>query len=530
VCFLFPVTLATDVVTLSSSNFKESIQDGLWLVEFFAPWCGHCQQLKPIYSKAATTLKGRLNLAAVDAEANDDLRVEFGVSSFPSIKLFRAGELREDFEGERTVAGFEAYYDKVKNMGAKPASVVQELTTSNFDTKVGNAKLALVKFYAPWCGHCQALAPTWEQLGTKVHPDVLVGKVDVTMHNKLQSKFNVGGFPSIQLFKHGRPRGVHQGARTVEAIMTWMKEASGSGLAKLDQAAVDKLLSSTTAPPTFVLIGGTNDDEEHFAEAADLHYREGQVVFAKVGWQQVTQGPLTEKLPRASNSEAVVVVVNSGEINAMDRSAGVAASLSAFIESNKAPYFYPAVVPGENFNEVMYSDQPSAVIHVEDKTDPVAVAYLETFKKVAASLRGKFVFGAIDAKKHADLSAQVGMFPEFLPQLCVFNGKTLKYYADQKLGRTEAEMKAFLEKVLAGGVDPKTPGDEEAPIKPSKKANAGAKLYDASAGSKSASSTLDKHEKILEELIKSQKKIQEAIYQIRDEIVDLRRDMETVLE
>ena len=82
---------------------------------------------------------------------------------------------------------------------------------------------------------------------------------------------------------------------------------------------------------------------------------------------------------------------------------------------------------------------------------------------------------------------QIGMFPEFLPQLCVFNGKSLKYYSDQKLGRSEAEVKAFLEKVLAGGVDPKAPGDEKQDSPPAKKPAATGsqkkptndKLYDA---------------------------------------------------
>ena len=47
--------------------------------------------------------------------------------------------------------------------------------------------------------------------------------------------------------------------------------------------------------------------------------------------------------------------VNSGEINAMDRTASVEAGLSSFIENNKEPYFYEAVTPGENFNEVTIS-------------------------------------------------------------------------------------------------------------------------------------------------------------------------------
>jgi len=525
----------TDVVTLSSDNFKSSVQDGLWLVEFFAPWCGHCQQLAPIFKQGAAALKGKLNFAAVDAEANDDLRVEFGVSSFPSLKLFKSGELREDFDGDRTVAGFEQYYEKVKDLGAKPSSVVQVLTTENFDTKI-NVPLALVKFYAPWCGHCKALAPTWEQLAAKLHPDVMVAKVDVTSEQALQSRFNVGGFPSIHLFKQGRARGVHQGARTIADITEWVAKISSTSVSTLEGAGLDQLLASSKAPPTFVLLGGTDADVELFSAAAEINFREQQVAFAAIDLSKVSDAA-REKLPRSSNSAAVVLVVNSGEVTAMDRSADLKSALPAFIDANKAPYFYSSVVPGENFNEVMYSDTFSAVIHVSDNTDPVAQEYLATFKKVAMAMRGQFVFGAIDAKKHADLSGQVGMFPSVLPQLCVFDGKNLKYYADQQLGRSAADITSFLEKVLAGGATAKTPGDEkESAAKASPPAaKRQDKLYDADAGGaedggKSTQSRLDKHEKILEEMMKSQRKVQEAILQIRDEIIDLRRDMELVLE
>jgi protein disulfide-isomerase A6 len=83
--FVFLSTFATlsaasDVIVLDVDNFKSSIKTGLWLVEFYAPWCGHCKALKPTYEKAATALKGKLNLAMVDAVANDPLREEFGVS------------------------------------------------------------------------------------------------------------------------------------------------------------------------------------------------------------------------------------------------------------------------------------------------------------------------------------------------------------------------------------------------------------------------------------------------------------------
>ena len=50
----------TDVVELTPANFQKEVMksDNVWIVEFYAPWCGHCQRLTPEYKKAATALKG----------------------------------------------------------------------------------------------------------------------------------------------------------------------------------------------------------------------------------------------------------------------------------------------------------------------------------------------------------------------------------------------------------------------------------------------------------------------------------------
>lgn len=50
---------STDVIELTQSNFEKLVlkSDEIWIVEFYAPWCGHCQQLVPEYKKAAAALK-----------------------------------------------------------------------------------------------------------------------------------------------------------------------------------------------------------------------------------------------------------------------------------------------------------------------------------------------------------------------------------------------------------------------------------------------------------------------------------------
>ena len=52
-------TSTDDVIELTASNFQREVinSDELWLVEFYAPWCGHCQRLAPEWKKAASNLK-----------------------------------------------------------------------------------------------------------------------------------------------------------------------------------------------------------------------------------------------------------------------------------------------------------------------------------------------------------------------------------------------------------------------------------------------------------------------------------------
>uniref|UniRef100_V5IEV5 Putative thioredoxin/protein disulfide isomerase n=1 Tax=Ixodes ricinus TaxID=34613 RepID=V5IEV5_IXORI len=81
----------TEVVDLSSANFRNRVVDSdeVWIVEFFAPWCGHCQSFAPEYIKAAAALKGsRERLAAVDADKDKSLAGQYGVRGFPTVKIF----------------------------------------------------------------------------------------------------------------------------------------------------------------------------------------------------------------------------------------------------------------------------------------------------------------------------------------------------------------------------------------------------------------------------------------------------------
>lgn len=85
VCALLSPSLAFyesgDVVELTSSNFDRLViqSDEVWVVEFYAPWCGHCQQLVPEYTKVAKALKGIVKVGAVNADDHKQLGGQYGV-------------------------------------------------------------------------------------------------------------------------------------------------------------------------------------------------------------------------------------------------------------------------------------------------------------------------------------------------------------------------------------------------------------------------------------------------------------------
>ncbi|NWR30870.1 PDIA2 isomerase, partial [Tachuris rubrigastra] len=84
-----------NVLVLHEHNFARALSEHqLLLVEFYAPWCGHCQQLAPAYTQAATQLRNESSLARlakVDATAQTALANEFNITSYPTLKLFRNG-------------------------------------------------------------------------------------------------------------------------------------------------------------------------------------------------------------------------------------------------------------------------------------------------------------------------------------------------------------------------------------------------------------------------------------------------------
>ena len=282
----------TPVILLDGTNFeKEVVQSkDIWLVLFYAPWCGHCKAFSPEYEKAAKALKGIFKIGAIDADKERSIGGKYNIQGFPTVKFFGIHKDKPvDYDKARTAdAVINFMFDKARaianarlNMKKSDQSSsntntnsnqqqhqqqqqqrkapeagnekdVIVLTDDNFDDMIFNDEsMWLVAFYAPWCGHCQKLLPEWVSAATQLRGTVKLAKIDATENQKMAQRYQIQGYPTIKIFAPGKGK-----EKTVEEYQG-PRDTSG-----IVQYALDKLDKFGYVPETKQLINSEILKEE----------------------------------------------------------------------------------------------------------------------------------------------------------------------------------------------------------------------------------------------------------------------------
>jgi len=230
--------------TLTEKSFKNHVAKGDTFIKFYAPWCGHCKKLAPTWDELAAKMgaDGKATIAKVDCTKSQSLCQEHGIKGYPTLAYFRKGEKVEAYRGGRTMkdlsdfvasmSGEEKKAEAKEEVTEDAKDSVAVLSADNFESTISKG-VTFVKFFAPWCGHCKRLAPTWVQLADKYASTegVTIAKVDCTSNdNKNKELCNaqgVNGFPTLNIYKDGEKVDEFNGKRGLDDLAAFVDKTSG---------------------------------------------------------------------------------------------------------------------------------------------------------------------------------------------------------------------------------------------------------------------------------------------------------------
>jgi thiol-disulfide isomerase/thioredoxin len=164
--------------------------------DFYAPWCGHCQELRPEYEKVARALETRVSFGTVDCEAQQDLCQNIGVDGFPQVRLLiQKTELDEIYSGELQEEPIKTWIlDAIGNN-------VVEMDAATFDKQVMKGTDAwLINFSAgEWCGPCQMVKKTMRTMSRKLAPFAKVGVINCDKEKELCQSQSIASYPMAKI-------------------------------------------------------------------------------------------------------------------------------------------------------------------------------------------------------------------------------------------------------------------------------------------------------------------------------------------
>lgn len=328
---------------------------------------------------------------------------------------------------------------------------VTVLTDKNFQEIIKKESLVLVKFFAPWCGHCQAMAEDFKSAATELKGKAVLAEVDATKEEKIAQDYHIEGFPTLKLFSNGEELTDYQGNRDKESMVKFVERAMLPAFETIDDAAGFKKLLGTAKGKSIVV--GVDLGKETQAKFTKAAYSVRDVV-ENIEFAVVKAPAAIADLVKAVKNE--VYFVTSGEEDArkaVKYDSEKYNTIDKFAQTEALPVF-------QEFT------QSNAQIYVELGM-PVIVGFFEkeaaTFKDNTALMgkiakkkagNGKAAFAWVDAVELQTFVDYVGLTDKE-PKICAYNFETdEKFLVPPDFKLTEASFESWVDDFIAGKLEP----------------------------------------------------------------------------
>jgi len=320
------------------------------------------------------------------------------------------------------------------------------LTKGNFEQATQDHQYILVEFYAPWCGHCKALAPEFAKAATTLQEEgseIKLGKVDATEETELAEKFEVRGYPTLKFFRNGKPA-EYSGGRTADDLIKWLKKKTGPAATTLITAEEAKTFQESAK---VVVVGLFADLESQDAKTfLEVAAESDEYPFAISSDKSVYEALGAEK-------DGVILFKKFDEGRNVFDGEFTAEALKQFLGSNSLPLVVE--FSHETAQKIFGGEIKAHNLLFVSKKSSEYETLLAAFKTVAKEFKSKVLFVTIntDEEDHERIMEFFGLKKENAPELRLIKleEEMIKFRPESK-DITEESVRSFVQGVLDGKI------------------------------------------------------------------------------
>jgi protein disulfide-isomerase A1 len=448
-------TLDEGVVVLTDSNFDQALSEFDYaLVEFYAPWCGHCKNLAPHYAKAAQELaqtNPNVKLCKVDATVEKGLASKFEIRGFPTLQFFVKGSSTPiKYEGGRTTPEIINWLKKKTG----PTSV-EIKSTDEADKQIGDNEVVVFYF-----GPSDSEAYKNFISAAQSYDDLAFGHSHDTSVRQKHEADNVETIVIYKKFDEGK--NVYTGPFNTEDIKNFINSKRFPTILPFDQKIASKIFGG--GKDTLFLIRG-NDEKGAQAESAlkeIAHDIKDKIQLSVARIEDTMGGKLAEYIGVARDSLPAIRIVQPGQnmkkfLYELELTGtNIKQYVQDFYENKLKPYFksqdIPAnshednvrVVVSKNFNDVVLNPEDDVLVEYYAPW----CGHCKSLAPIYAGLAGKLknVKNLVIAKMDATANEVEGVQVQGFPTIKFYPKGAVKKVVDYSGERTEQGFVDFLKK------------------------------------------------------------------------------------